>query len=163
MGLDDDGTAGRQRRGRIAASDGKRQRKIAGAEDCHGTERDLAHAQVHARQRLACRLGRVDAQVEDLAGAPDGRFLYVANRGEHALLVYGVDAASGQLALLQRIGSGGETPWSFALHASGKWLLVANQRSGGVHVFGVDTASGMLSDAGIAVAVATPVNLSFMP
>lgn len=99
----------------------------------------------------------------EIARSADGRFLYVANRGEHALLVYGIDAASGQLALLQRIGSGGETPWSFALHASGKWLLVANQRSGGVHVFGVDAASGRLSDTGISVAVATPVNLSFMP
>lgn len=99
----------------------------------------------------------------EIARSADGRFLYVANRGEHALLVYGIDPVSGRLALLQRIGSGGETPWSFALHASGKWLLVANQRSGGVHVFGVDAASGLLSDAGMSVAVATPVNLSFVP
>lgn len=95
--------------------------------------------------------------------SPNGRFIYVANRGEHALLAYRVNSISGELTLAQRIGAGGEAPWSFAIYTSGKWLLVANQRSGGVHIFGIDPATGLLSDTGQSLALPTPVNISFVP
>lgn len=98
----------------------------------------------------------------ELAASPDGRFLYVGNRGEHQIVVYRVHPATGELALVQRIASGGETPWSFALHPSGKWLLVANQRSGKVSVFSVDPASGMLADTGEMLAAPSPVSISFV-
>jgi 6-phosphogluconolactonase len=51
-----------------------------------------------------------------------------------ALLVYRVDAVNGVLAQVQRLPSGGQAPWSFALHASGRWPLVAHQKSGTVSV-----------------------------
>lgn len=98
----------------------------------------------------------------ELAVSHDGRFVYVEDRAENTLVVYGVNPASGELTLLQRVSSGGERPWSFAIHASGKWMLVANQRSGKVNVFSIDPASGLLSDTGHAVAVPTPVSLTFV-
>lgn len=107
----------------------------------------------------------------DFAGAPSGaeiavgaggRVVYVANRGEHTLLVYRVDPARGTLRLLQRTPSGGKSPWSFALHASGRWLLVANQGSAGVNLFGIDPATGLLADSGRSVAVPAPVSLTFV-
>jgi len=94
--------------------------------------------------------------------APDGRFLYAANRGEHELQVFRVDPDSGELALVQRIPSGGQTPWGFALHPSGKWLAVAHQRGNTVNLFAVDPVSGRLSPAGQALDVPTPVSITFL-
>ncbi|MBB5390452.1 MULTISPECIES: lactonase family protein [unclassified Herbaspirillum] len=92
----------------------------------------------------------------------DGRYVYVEDRGENTLVAYAVDAASGTLSLVQRIGSGGERPWGFAIHPSGKWMLVANQRSGKVNVFGIDPVSGKLSETSHAAEVPTPVSLTFV-
>lgn len=98
----------------------------------------------------------------EIAASPDGRFLYAGNRGEHAIQVYRVQPETGELALVQRIASGGETPWGFALHPSGKWLVAANQRSGKLAVFGVDTATGLLADTGQAVDAPSPVSVTFV-
>lgn len=98
----------------------------------------------------------------EVAVGPDGRFVYVANRGENTLLVYRVDSDSGALSLVQRTSSGGDVPWSFAIHPSGKWMLVANERSSKVNVFSIDLASGMLSDTGRSVDSTAPVSLTFV-
>lgn len=98
----------------------------------------------------------------EIALSRDGRFAYVENRAENALLVYRVSPDSGRLALVQRVPSGGEKPWGFAIHPSGKWLLVANQRSGKVNVFSVDPVSGEAADTGQSVEMATPVSLAFV-
>ena len=98
----------------------------------------------------------------ELAVSRDGRFVYVADRGENTMVVYRVAAASGELSLVQRVPSGGERPWHFAIHDSGKWMLVANQRSGRINVFAVDPASGKLTDTGHAADVPSPVSLTFV-
>ncbi|MDS0861345.1 lactonase family protein [Burkholderia pseudomultivorans] len=98
----------------------------------------------------------------EVAIGADGRFLYVENRAENALLVYRIDGISGELTQVQRISSGGEKPWGLGIDRSGKWLLVANQRSGTVNVFEVDTVTGRLSDTGQAVGVPDPVAIAFV-
>ncbi|MCS0631131.1 lactonase family protein [Telluria mixta] len=96
----------------------------------------------------------------EVAVSPDGRFVYAANRGDNTLLVYRVDAATGMLAEIQRVPSGGQAPWSFTLHPSGRWLLVAHQKSGTVNVFGIDPASGLLADSGRSAAVRAAVSVT---
>lgn len=98
----------------------------------------------------------------EIAVSGDGRFVYAGNRAEHQLMVYRVDAASGQLTLVQRVSSGGELPWNFTLHPSGQWMLVANQRSNRIAVFSVDRATGMLAASGQFMDAPTPVNLTFV-
>jgi 6-phosphogluconolactonase len=98
-----------------------------------------------------------------IAVSQDGRFIYAENRGENSLVVYRVNAKTGELSLVQRTPSSGERPWGFAIHPSGKWLLVANQRSGSVNVFSIDPDSGTLSDTGQSLDIPTPVSVSFMP
>jgi 6-phosphogluconolactonase len=98
----------------------------------------------------------------ELAISHDGRFVYVEDRGENALVVYRVDPQSGELAFVQRISSGGEKPWGFAIDSSGKWLLVANQRSGKVNVFGIDRESGMISDTGQSADIPSPTSVAFV-
>ncbi len=98
----------------------------------------------------------------EVAVSADGRFVYVENRAENALIVYRVDQASGELTQIQRTSSGGEKPWGFGIDSSGKWLLVANQRSGKVNVFGIDTATGLVQDTGKSAEVPTPVAIAFV-
>ncbi|WP_245932888.1 lactonase family protein [Caballeronia novacaledonica] len=98
----------------------------------------------------------------EIAASRDGRFVYVENRAENALLVYRVDAESGELSEMQRVSSSGSKPWGFAIDASGKWMIVANQQSGTVNVFRIDPASGMLSDTGQSADIASPVSIAFV-
>ncbi|MES2944471.1 MAG: lactonase family protein [Pseudomonadota bacterium] len=92
----------------------------------------------------------------------DGRFVYVADRGEQTLVVYRVNPDSGELSLVQRTSSGGEIPWAFAIHPSGKWMLVANQRSGKVNVFSINPESGLLSDTGQSADAPAPLSITFV-
>jgi 6-phosphogluconolactonase len=98
----------------------------------------------------------------ELAVSHDGRFVYVENRGENALVVYRVSPDSGELSLVQRTSAGGQKPWGFGIDPSGKWLLVANQQSGTVNVFSIDPASGMVSDIGQSVVEPVPVSVTFV-
>ncbi|WP_063779138.1 lactonase family protein [Caballeronia mineralivorans] len=98
----------------------------------------------------------------EIAVSHDGRFVYVGNRGENALVVYRVSPDSGELSLVQRTSSGGQRPWGFAIDASGKWMLVENQSSGKVNVFRIDPVSGMVSDTGQSVDVPAPVSVVFV-
>ncbi|MEM5295592.1 lactonase family protein [Burkholderia sp. JPY481] len=98
----------------------------------------------------------------EIALGRDGRFVYVENRGENSLVVYRVNAETGELSLVQRIASGGDKPWGFGIDATGRWLLVANQRSGSVNVFSIDAASGRLADTGHSAAVTDPSSVAFV-
>jgi 6-phosphogluconolactonase len=98
----------------------------------------------------------------ELALGRDGRFAYVENRGENALVVYRVDPVSGELAFVQRIACGGEKPWSFAIDGSGRWMLVANQQSNRVSLLRIDPASGLLADTGQAVEAPAPLSVAFV-
>lgn len=98
----------------------------------------------------------------ELVMSRDGRFLYVGNRGESTLVVYRIDADTGELSLVQRTRSGGEGPWHFEIHPSGRWLLVANYRSNSVDLFSIDPASGMLTDTSESIDTPAPVSVGFM-
>jgi len=98
----------------------------------------------------------------EMAFGRDRRFLYVEDRGENALVVYRVDAATGKLAEVQRTPSGGDKPWGFAIDPSGKWLFVANQRSGNVSLFRIDRATGKLEASGNPANVPDPTSIAFV-
>ena len=96
----------------------------------------------------------------DIHVHPNGRFVYGSNRGDHSLVIYEVDEASGELRLLGFESTRGEAPRSFALDSQGEWLLAANQNSDDVAVFRVDPQSGLL-DYRSSAAIPTPVCLKF--
>lgn len=76
---------------------------------------------------------------------PNGKFLYVANRGFDHLTIYQFDEKTGKLTLLEYVSTHGKTPRSFNIHPSGKWLLVGNQDSHTITVYDVDDEHGSLS------------------
>jgi 6-phosphogluconolactonase len=98
----------------------------------------------------------------EIAVRDDGRFLYVTNRGEDSVVVYAIDAKSGELSFRQRVPSGGKVPRYFSLDPSNQWLLVANQEGGNVVVFRVH-ANGELSQQGAPVVLPRPMGVVFAP
>jgi 6-phosphogluconolactonase len=98
----------------------------------------------------------------EIAVAPDGRFLYVSNRGDNALMVFAV-GADGRLAPAGRVPTGGRTPRHFAIDPSGRWLLAANQGSGSIVVFRLDPSTGLPARVGDGLAVPEPVCILFAP
>lgn len=97
----------------------------------------------------------------EIMASPDGRFLYATLRGPDLVVVEAIDRATGSLHEVQRLASGGQTPWALGLHPGGRWLLVANQGSGTVAVFRRDPASGRLTPGGNAVPLFKPTSIVF--
>jgi len=98
----------------------------------------------------------------EILRSPDGRFVYVEDRGERSLVAYRVNADTGELCFVQRIATGGAVPWAMRIHPSGKWLLVAHQRSNSVNVFSIEQATGLLTDTGISAEAPSAVSITFV-
>jgi len=95
--------------------------------------------------------------------SPDGRHLYLSNRGEDVIVAYAVDASTGRLTEADRIASGGQSPRDFALAPSGRWVVVANQESSTVNVLARDPQTGRLSATTHALSTRSPVVVTFVP
>ncbi len=94
---------------------------------------------------------------------PNGRFVYVSNRGHDSIAVYQRDEITGVLALLQHAPCGGKTPRHFVIDPTGKWLLCAHQDSHTISVLALDPVSGRLGPAGSTVPSPSPICLRFVP
>ncbi|MEN1677949.1 MAG: lactonase family protein [Planctomycetota bacterium] len=75
---------------------------------------------------------------------PSGRFVYSANRGHDSITAFAVDAATGQLSLVEQEPIRGAWPRNFSLSPSGKWLLAAGRDSNTLAVFAIDQSTGEL-------------------
>lgn len=94
---------------------------------------------------------------------PNGRFLYVSNRGDDSLAVFAIDPSNGRLSLVQRIASGGKTPRNFAFDPTAKWIICTNHGSDNAVVFAVDGATGRLTQHGAPLPVPYPFCERFLP
>jgi 6-phosphogluconolactonase len=92
----------------------------------------------------------------------DGKFLYTSNRGEDTLVVYAIDARTGELTLKQRVPSRGRVPRFFTFDPSGRWLVVGAQEGGTLSVFSVDEKTGELAPKGEPVPFARPMGVVFL-
>jgi 6-phosphogluconolactonase len=93
---------------------------------------------------------------------PNGKFLYVSNRGNDSIAILSIDPAKGTLAPVGGVPTGGKEPRHFAIDPSGKYLLAENQYSNNIVVFKIDPASGGLTTSGQVVEVPSPVNIAFL-
>jgi len=93
---------------------------------------------------------------------PQGRFLYVSNRGDDSIVVFRIGSCDGKLTPVQRMPSGGKSPRNIALDPSDRWLLSANQRSDRINVFRVDSSDGRLTATSRSVEVTSPVCITFV-
>ncbi len=126
---------------------------------------DGQHGALTPLQTMSTR--RPDYTGENGAGellvSRDGRYLYASNRGEDTMVVYALDQASGLPREIQRIASGGLTPWALSFDLTERWLLVANEGSGLVTVFAHDGQSGRLTPTGNTLAVPHASAIAVLP
>lgn len=93
---------------------------------------------------------------------PNGKFVYVSNRGHDTISVFECDAVTGRLKLIQNANCEGKTPRNFNLHPTGKWCIVAHQGSNSVALFRVDGETGRLSFTGTKGEVGAPCCVRFL-
>jgi 6-phosphogluconolactonase len=94
---------------------------------------------------------------------PNGKFLYVSNRGDDSITVFSLDPANGTLATVDRVSTQGKTPRNFEIDPTGTRLFVANQATGNIVVFRIDAKTGKLTPTGQVLQVPAPVCLKFVP
>jgi 6-phosphogluconolactonase len=98
----------------------------------------------------------------EIAVHPNGKFVYGSNRGHDSIAVFGVEAKSAKLALVQNESTQGKTPRHFAIDPTGRWLLAENQNSDSVVVFAIDLQTGKLKPTGQKLEVGSPVCAVFV-
>jgi len=92
---------------------------------------------------------------------PNGKTLYVSNRGHDSLAVYAI-ASDGQLTLLQHVLGTPATPRGFGLSADGRWLVCAGQKSGTLNAYKIGR-DGKLTDTKQAVEAPAAAAVVFVP
>ena len=79
--------------------------------------------------------------------SPDGKFLYVTNRGDaNQVVVFRIDQASGKLEEIQRRSLEGKEPREFAFDPTGMFMLFANQKSNQIVTVRRDPQSGKIGE-----------------
>ncbi|SDX36363.1 6-phosphogluconolactonase [Lutibacter oricola] len=94
--------------------------------------------------------------------SPDGKFLYVSNRGSNTIAIFSFNFENGKLELVDQQYTEGETPRDFEISPTGEWLLVANQDSNTIIVFKRDLNSGKLKEVAKNSEVQSVVCLKFL-
>ncbi|WMD20370.1 lactonase family protein [Achromobacter seleniivolatilans] len=90
-----------------------------------------------------------------------GRHLYVSNRGDDSIAVYGVNGENGRLTPLQHAATGGKTPRFFTLSPDGRYLFALNEESDTLVRFHVNAQDGTLVRDGYEVQIGSPVCMVF--
>jgi 6-phosphogluconolactonase len=121
---------------------------------------EITHLKTH---RLTKPTFKGPVQAAEVRMSPDGRFVYVSNRGsanDVSVFKVGLD---GDLSLLQQISSGGQTPRNFNFSSDGEFLLVANQASDDVRIFKRDSVTGWLEATSAKIKVKNPAYIFPFP
>jgi 6-phosphogluconolactonase (cycloisomerase 2 family) len=84
----------------------------------------------------------------EIAVSPDGRFVYVTNRGDNTIAVFAVAKSGAALKLVASPACGGREPRHLAIDPAGRWLYVANQHTNQVAWFALDGSTGLPRKAG---------------
>jgi 6-phosphogluconolactonase len=79
--------------------------------------------------------------------SPDGRFVYLTNRGHNSVAIFAVESGGASLRLVATPSCGGDWPRHATLDPTGRLLFVSNQRSNNVTTFHVDSQTGGLTAA----------------
>ena len=99
----------------------------------------------------------------DIHVSPDGRNLYVSNRGKvNNLAIFLIENSIGTLRLQGFQSTGGLTPRNFLIDPTGHFVLIANQHSGNITVFKRNISTGMLIRLNHSIEVPNPVCLKLM-
>ena len=93
---------------------------------------------------------------------PQGRFLYVSNRGDDTIAVFAI-GKDGNVKLIQNAPTGVKVPRGFAISPDGGWLVVAGQNSNSLASHKVDPATGKLTPPRGSLRISGRRSASFSP
>ena len=132
------------------------------AEEMSGTVAafEYKNGQLNLIQRLPAHENDFKGDIggADIHASPDGKFLYVSNRGDqNSISIFSIDQQTGKLTLAGAQSTLGLTPRNFMIDPSGTFLIVANQNSDNIVIFKRDKQTGLLSDTGERIHVSSPV------
>lgn len=92
---------------------------------------------------------------------PNGRFVYVSNRGHDSIAIFACDGKTGTLTSKGQVPCGGKIPRHFAIAPGGKWLVCAHQDSNTLTALPLDPETGALGPAAPPVPCPNPICLLF--
>lgn len=98
----------------------------------------------------------------EVAAHPNGKFVYVSNRGHNSIAIFQVDPATGKLTAAGHQGNDIKIPRNFGIDPTGQWLVVCNQEGNSVIVFKIDQSSGALAPTESKIEVGNPVCVKFL-
>ena len=78
------------------------------------------------------------AHPSDIKIHPNGKMLYVANRGPDTIACYEISDKDGRLKHIQNVSSEGRQPWSMDITRDGRYLYIGNKMSGYISLFALD-------------------------
>jgi 6-phosphogluconolactonase len=84
-----------------------------------------------------------DIWASDLHVAPDGKFLYAAERTSSSIGAFSVDGATGRLTYLSSTPTE-KQPRGFRIDPTGRYMVVSGEKSDTISVYEIDRASGAL-------------------
>lgn len=96
-----------------------------------------------------------------LLAHPNGRFVYVSNRGPDTIAIFAFDESTGAVTRIANEPTRGKTPRNFMIDPSGQFLYVANQNSDTIVGFAIDPATGMLIEPREVARVPAPTCIVF--
>jgi 6-phosphogluconolactonase len=99
----------------------------------------------------------------DIHISPDGKYLYVSNRGEENNIAKFPLLENGKLAAskMQLFSTKGKKPRNFTISKDGNWLLAANQDTDNIAIFKINKQTGDLIDTHNEIKISMPVCLVF--
>ena len=124
-------------------------------------ERDGGLKQFQSLPTLPAGAETKGASTAEIFVRPDGKTLYVSNRGHDSIAVYSI-AQDGTLALLQHMLGTPAMPRGFGLSADGRWLVCAGQKSGTLNAYRIGR-DGRLTDTKQSVPAPSAAAILFVP
>lgn len=93
---------------------------------------------------------------------PNGKFVYVSNRGHNTIACFSVDESTGKLTYIENAPSIVKIPRNFGIDPTGQWMITAGQDSSSIAVLAIDQKTGKLTPTGQVLDVGSPVCVKFM-
>lgn len=124
-------------------------------------ERNGGLKQIQSLPTLPAGADPKGASTAEIFVHPNGKTLYVSNRGHDSIAVYSI-AQDGQLALLQHVLGTPAMPRGFGLSADGRWLVCAGQKSGTLNAYRIGR-DGKLTDTKQSVEAPAAAAILFVP
>lgn len=97
----------------------------------------------------------------DIHVTPNGKFLYLSNRGFNGVSIFSV-AADGKITLTGHHVTGGAIPRNIMIDPRGEYLFVAHQDSDTIAIFRINPKTGKLTPVGKPTKVPSPVCLKMI-